>query len=427
MRKNPDSWFKLDNAAKIYPAARRRDWMAMFRFSAQLTEPVDPAFLQQAVASVMPRFPSFAVRLRRGMFWFFLEHNDAVPAIQPDVNNPCVAMDPAKNKRFLFRVRYYDRRIAVEVYHVISDGTGGLCFLKTLVAEYLTLKYGVSIPRGGGILDCSEAPRPQELEDSFLRYAGSATLSRREDNAFYIRGEVEPPENIHITTGMIPVEVLLKKAKEKGVSLTEYLTAVLLLSVDTIQRREVKFQRLLKPVKVCIPVNLRSFFPSETLRNFALFVNPGIAPRLGVYTLDDILQEVHSFMRLEATPQKLSARISTNVRSEQSTFLRLAPLFLKNLVMKIAFSRLGDRKTSTIISNIGQVRLPPEMAAYVTRMDMMLGPLSRNRVVSAVISYGDTLYLTFTRTITDSRVEREFFKNLVHLGIPVKVESNNCY
>ena len=427
MNERPQFWLKLDNAAKIYPAARRRDWMAMFRFSASLTEPVDPALLQRALAVVMPRFPAFSVRLRRGLFWFYLEHTGNLPDVQPDVNNPCVPIDAAANKNLLFRVRYYGSRISLEVYHVLCDGTGGLCFLKTLVAEYLTLKYGVAIPRGNGILDCGEPPRPEELEDAFLRYAGRTSLSRQEEDAFYIRGEQEPPEHVHVTTGMIPVAALLQKAREKGVSLTEYLTAVLLLSVDTLQRQEVKAHRRLKPVKVCVPVNLRAFFPSETLRNFSLFINPGVDPRLGQYTLDELLVAVHACMKLEATPQRLAARFAANVRSEQNPLLRAAPLFLKNLVMRAVFARVGDRKTSTILTNLGQVRLPPEMAAYVERMDLVLGPLSRNRVVSAVLSYNDILYFSFTRTIKDSRLERAFFKNLVRLGLPVKVESNNCY
>ena len=42
-------WLRLDNAAKVYPAARRRDWTNVFRVSATLKEPVDPAVLQAAL------------------------------------------------------------------------------------------------------------------------------------------------------------------------------------------------------------------------------------------------------------------------------------------------------------------------------------------------------------------------------------------
>lgn len=417
-------WLKLDNAAKIYPAAMRKKWMAMFRFSMSLTEPVDVEALHEAVRSTLPRFPSFSVRLRRGFFWFYLEHTAEIPPIQRDVANPCARMD-IKRLNFLFRIRCYENRIAFEVFHVLSDGTGSLCFLKTLVAEYLRIKYGADIPRDASILDCTQPPRAEELEDSFLKYAGGVSGSRRESNAYYIKGIPVPQDIVHITTGMIPVDILKEKAREKNVSITEYITGVMVMSIAALQRRGRKKESRLKPVKVSVPVNLRAFFPSVTLRNFSYFINTGINPRYGEYSFDEILHDIHHFIRLEATAKSLRAKFSQNVNSEKNILLRIAPLFLKNLVMSAVFSRVADRKTSTTFTNIGQVKLPDEMAKYVTRIDLILGPLSRNRDVTAAVSYGSTLYLTFTRTITDPAFEREFFRNMVRLGIPVKIESNN--
>lgn len=418
-------WLKLDNAAKIYPAAMRRNWTALFRFSANLTEPVDPAVLAKALDALLPRFPGFTVRLRRGVFWFYLEQTRDRPAPQPDVANPCVRMDLKENQHFLFRVRYYDTRIAAEFFHVLTDGTGGLCFLKTLVAEYLRLKYGADIPRSASILDCSQPPRPEELEDAFLKYAGRATVSRREQAAWHLRGTKEPADTIHVITGMLPAEAVLQRAKALGVTLTEYLTAALIVCIDRMQRQAVPKTSRLKPVKVCVPVNLRQLFPSRTLRNFALYVNPGIDPRLGEYTFEEVAEIVHCQMRLEAAEKPLRAKFSGNVQSEKSLPLRLAPLFLKNVVMRLAFAQLGDRITSTCLSNLGRVDLPPEMARYVTRMDMMLGPLSQNRVICAALSYQGRLHLTFTSTVRETELPREFFRFLVKQGIPVKVESNN--
>ena len=51
-------WFRLDNAALIFPAVRRRDWTNAFRVSATLNETVRPEILQRAVAMLLPRFPS---------------------------------------------------------------------------------------------------------------------------------------------------------------------------------------------------------------------------------------------------------------------------------------------------------------------------------------------------------------------------------
>ena len=423
-RKKVKRWMKLDNAAKIYPVARSRRWTALFRLSAELDEPIDPDILAQAQRSTLRRFPGFAQRLRHGLFWYYLEHIDGEPEIQQDVGNPCVRMVLKENGGFMFRVRYHACRIAVEIFHVLADGTGGICFLQTLVAEYLRLRYGLEIPRSDSILDCSQKPQPDELEDSYLKYAREQTRSRGEPSAYHIRGTDEPIEIIHITTGILPTDAVLAQAKQYGATLTEYLTAVLLLSVDAIQRQTQRKSKRFRPVKICIPVNLRKYYPTNTMRNFASYVNPGIDPKLGRYTLEETIRAVHSFMGLEASEKMLNAKFTANVKVEQNRALRIAPLFLKKWAMRCAFYLQGDRQTSTLLSNLGQVRLPAPMARHVRRFDFIIGPLSYNRVCSACVSYDGTLMINFTRTIAEPVLERTFFTYLVKQGIPVRIESN---
>lgn len=424
MDKKASRWMKLDNAALIYPATMNRSWMALFRVSADLTEPVDPEVLAEAQRCALKRCPSFAVKLRRGMFWFFLEHSEDAPKIQPDVGNPCVRMRLKENDGFALRVRYYQNRIAVEFFHVLADGTGGLIFLQTLVAEYLRLRYGAEIPRDERILDCAEPPKPEESEDSFASHSGTFGQSRREPKAFHIHGTDELDGFVNIVSGTVTTGQLLEKAREKGVSVTEYLTAVLLLSIDAIQRRRVMRVKHYRPVKVCVPVNLRKFFPSRTLRNFANYVNPGIDSRLGVYTFDEVLSYVHHFMAMEATPKLLNVKITTNVQTQQNMLLRVMPLFIKNMAMKLVYSQVGDAVSSTCLSNLGVTSLPAEMARHVARMDFMLGPLASNRVCVAALSYDGALRINFTRTIEEPVLEKEFFTRLVKQGIHVKIESN---
>ena len=42
-------WVRLDNAAKIYPAARRKNWSNVFRQSATLVDAVDTDVLKSAL------------------------------------------------------------------------------------------------------------------------------------------------------------------------------------------------------------------------------------------------------------------------------------------------------------------------------------------------------------------------------------------
>ncbi len=104
-------------------------------------------------------------------------------------------------------------RIAVEFFHAVTDGTGGLIFLKTLVAEYLCQKYKINIPAENGVLGRLEDPDPEELEDSFLRYAGDITASRAEQTAYHMSGTPEPDGFLNLTTLMLPVPAVKEKAK----------------------------------------------------------------------------------------------------------------------------------------------------------------------------------------------------------------------
>ena len=417
-------WMRLDNAAKIYPAASSRRWHALFRLSATLTEPVDPHVLLQAQRRMVRRFPSFYVRLRRGMFWYYLEGVDECAAVEPDGESPCMPLQRREKRGLRLRVRYRGNRIAVEFFHAITDGTGGLCFLKTLVAEYLSLRYGVAIPRGDGVLDCDEPPHGAELDDSFLANAGDIAIDRTEANAYHLSGDLEPDGFIHLTTACVPLAAVTARAKAFGVSLTAYLTALLIDAACQLQQEDGTARRRRRPVKICVPVNLRRFFPSETLRNFSSYVNPGVETRLGTYTMEEIVQAVHHYMGTEATAKRLGAKFTANVSSERNAALRLAPLFLKNVAMKCAFLMVGDRKTTTILSNLGLVTLPDAMAAHVSRMEFVLGPLSRNPVACAALSYGDTLCLNLTSTLREPALERAFLTRLVRQGVPVRVESN---
>ncbi len=421
------SWYRLDNAALIYPSSMSRRWSAIFRLSAQLSEPVDPKILEAAVRVTIKRFPLIALRLRRGFFWYFLEEIDDVPPVLRDVANPCTPIDTKNEQGYLFRIRYHDNRIALEFFHVLTDGTGGLCFLKTLIAEYLTLRYGITIPRGGDILDCTESADPGETEDSFSKYARKATLPRNEMSAYHLRSPDDDAEHSLIIAGIIPADRIRDVAKRYNVTVTEYLVARLILAIRDVQKTEISRRRRNQKVKVAVPVNLRKYYPSKTLRNFSSFVNPGILPIYGEYTIEQAANRIKHLMGLDTDEKLINARFSKNVSDQRSNLIRLIPLFLKNPTLRIAHWMNGDRVSSTTLSNLGLVKLPDEIAPYVDRMDFILGPLRYNPVASACVTCNNKMVFTFTSTINSTAVQRNFFTALVKDGVPVRIESNRRY
>ncbi|MBP3465146.1 MAG: alpha/beta hydrolase fold domain-containing protein [Angelakisella sp.] len=417
-------WMRLDNAAKIYPAARRRNWNNLFRLSATLTEPVDVPLLQTALDVTVRRFPSIAVRLRRGAFWYYLEQIPAAPPVLPEKSYPLVHMPFDDIRRCAFRVLVYRDRVAVEFFHALTDGTGGMIFLKTLLAEYLCRKTGVEIPPTDGVLRRLDPPREEELEDSFLRYAGQVPASRREATAYHLSGTPEPDGFLHLTTLMVPAAAMKETAKRHGVTVTELLCAAMMKAILNLQEEKVPNRRHRRPVKVLVPVNLRGIFPSSTLRNFAQYVTPEADPKMGDFTLEELCRLVHHRMGLEVGPKQMSARIATNVNSERSPVLKVMPLFIKNIAMKAVFDAVGECKACLCLSNLGVVQLPQEMRPFIRRMDFIIGVQARAPHNCGVITYGDTVYINMIRNIREPELERHFYEVLHRLGLPVRAESN---
>lgn len=417
-------WMRLDNAAKIYPAAKRRNWNNFFRLSATLTETVDIEVLRRALDVTVRRFPSIAVRLRRGAFWYYLEEIPKAPPIQPEKSCPLAHAPFHEVRQCAFRVLVYHRRIAVEFFHALTDGTGALIFLKSLLAEYLSQKYGLTIPAEKGVLGRLEEPSEEELEDSFARYAGDVKLSRREATAYHLSGTPEPDGYKDLITMMIPADKLRGCAKGFGVSVTELLCAAMMQAILDLQAEKVPRRAARKPVKVLLPVNLRTLFPSATLRNFASYITPEIDPRMGDCSFDELCQLVHHKMGMENNRRTMRAKFAANVASERSPVLRVMPLFIKNLAMKAVFDTVGECKSCLCLSNLGRVELPEVMTPYVTRLDFIIGVQARAPHNCGVVTWNGTAYINCIRSIREPELELAFYRVLHRLGLPVKVESN---
>ena len=417
-------WMRLDNAAKIYPAAKRRNWNNFFRLSATLTEPVDTEVLRRALDVTVRRFPSIAVRLRRGAFWYYLEEIPKAPPIQPEKSCPLAHAPFYEVRQCAFRVLVYHERIAVEFFHALTDGTGALVFLKSLLAEYLSQKYGLVIPAEKGVLGRLEEPSAEEVEDSFARYAGDVKLSRREATAYHLSGTPEPDGYKDIVTMMIPADKLRDCARGFGISVTELLCAAMMQAILDIQAKDVPRRAARKPVKVLLPVNLRTLFPSATLRNFASYITPEIDPRMGDCSFDELCQLVHHKMGMENNRRTMRAKFAANVASERSPVLRVMPLFIKNIAMKAVFDTVGECKSCLCLSNLGRVELPEVMTPYVTRMDFIIGVQARAPHNCGVITWNGTAYINCIRNIREPALELAFYRVLHRLGLPVKVESD---
>lgn len=422
----PKVWYKLDLSAIVYPTLQRRDFSSVYRLSVVLKEPVDPALLQKAVDTALVRFPTYKTAIRKGLFWRYLEPNNRPgPFVQKDIRNFCMPMPFKAGNRYLLRVYYHDRRISLEAHHCLGDGTGGMYVLQTITAAYLRL-LGHQISVDGFVKDIKEEPSPGELEDAYMRYANAkVSPSRPGEKTYRVRGTRAPFYTFNVIDGILSVKEVMAVASKYQATITEYLNSVLLYAL--LQKQQSDWHIKLRPVKIAMPVNLRRFFPSETLRNFITMVYPGVDPRLGDYTFEEIVKQVHNYMRYYINDKFLRGDITTNANTQRNPLIRVVPLFIKDFVVRMFYTKVQDRNSSAGLTNMGALKVPDDMKPYIDRFDIYMGQPFSCRTNCAIVSFEDTLTINFASSILESDVERLFFQKLVSDGIHVKIESNRTY
>lgn len=416
------TWLKLDNAALIYPATLSRKLAAMFRLTVTLSDEVDMDILSKAIENIMPRFPTFNFALKEGLFWFYLDYINDKPEIDGDYQNPLLRICFKENKNYMFRVRVHGSRIAVEFFHALTDGTGGLTFLLTLTGEYLKIKYGIKIEYNNLVLNPRDDALQEEIEDSFLKYARSKSSLEYEKRAYHITGIVENYNVLNIITGKFDIALLKKITKKYKATITEFLVSLMILCIEEITRKEIKQNK--KPIKISVPINLRNIYETKTLRNFSSYVNVGIKATRENHTLDEIIKSVKKQLKEKTKEKNINMKISANVNVSKNIFVRILPIFIKKRIMAKFESVMGDGYVTTTFSNLGLVSVPSEMQKYISDMNFILGRSRGKSTSVSAIGYNDKLYVTFSRRIKETEFERLFFTKLVKMGLFIEIESN---
>lgn len=420
----PDSEFKLDNTADLYAGVKTSRWSQMFGCSVTLSEEVDKAVLEQAVAHLLQRMPFIAHRLKAGFTWYRFAPMDKPFCVVDNFNDLMKPLNWKETQGFLFRIRCHHCQIIMEFFHALTDAGGSMTILLTLLREYLRLKYAIDIPTDQKILDCDTVPQPGEYENAFIRYARKESFKRLENEAaYYMGGPALPQNSFVITAGRVPTGLLHDLARQHHATVSELLCSMLLLSFAHVQRAERNIRKRRQPVKAQFTVDLRRYFPTPTLRNFSSYALIGTAPGTEDCSLDDVIARVHNTLKTEIDEERLLSVFSGDVSFKHSFLVSNTPLMLKKPIMKFLFRRALRRHFSTIISNLGVIDLPEEMSSYIERIEYLFGPTPLPATNMVITSYNNQTSLIFTRTTPNTDVERHFFDSLVKAGIPVQIES----
>lgn len=414
--KNPQ-WSRLDNAAKIFPSTSTRRDSKVFRFACQLNEEIEPEILQHALDRTMVQFPFYRSILKKGLFWYYFEDSAQHPVVEPESTPLCAPLYNGDAKNLLFRVMYYQKRISLEVYHALSDGTGALNFLQVLVYYYLLEAHGEELRETPPVLDY-DASKNQKQDDSFSKYFEKMGKTRQPKSpaAYRLGGPRFPENRIGVIEGTMSVKALLAQAHAYHTTLTVFLTAVMILAIH----EEMSLLDQKKPVVITIPVNLRNYFPSVSARNFFGIINVGYDFRRQGEKLEDIIEYVNGCFQKWLNKEHLGERMNQLCALEHSLPMKLVPLVLKDPVLRIA-NWAAEREITAALSNVGRVTMPRELIPFIDSFDVFT---ATNRLQACMCSFQDRFTISFTSPFLSTDVQRAFFRFLTSLGVEAEISAS---
>lgn len=415
-------WDRLDNTAHLFPVIAGESMSNVYRICVTLTELVQPELLQEALDIVLPKFDGFNLRLRQGVFWYYFEENGKpAPRVREENTFPCRFIRQNKNRSYMFRVTYYKYRINLEVFHVLTDGMGGINFLKELTYQYLRLLHPKLKEKVG---DSLSSDTSLNREDSFLKnYKKSSGKGYQTKKAYLIKGEKLRPGEFGVMHGYMPIQELKDVCHGYGVSINEYLVAVYVWSVYTECLHGMPSE---KPIRIAVPVNLRPYFNSITTKNFFAMVSAEFHPTREVYTFKEVMEIVQNSLRGQINRENLERLFSYNVSNEKILAARAVPLFFKNIAMKYIYTTSALANTATV-TNIGNITVAEEYQPYVEMFHAFLAMSKGQLLKGTICSYRNTLVFSFSYDLVDASVQRGFFRKVAADGVHVEIESNGVH
>lgn len=408
-------WRKLDNAALAFPAVTGKNDTRVFRFYCQLKDNVDGSLLQRALDMTMEKYPLYQMVLRKGLFWYYLEHRDMRALVKEEDRPPCSKIYIPDKKSLLFDVSYYRNRINLEVFHALTDGTGAMHFLQELIQNYLICAYpDQDLPK----LSQDEGVTPSDQEeDSFSQYYSTDRPKAKEKKkpAYQLRGELLEQEEMHITEVVLSVKDVLQTAREYGVSITVLLASMLIFAIH----EEVPKHQSRKPINLMVPVNLRNYFPSRSMANFFGWIEVGYAFHEDT-VFEDVLAHIKDLFQKELVKERIGERMNELVRLEKNPLLRVVPLEIKKFFLQLG-TTLGGRSLTAIYSNVGIIRLPAAYEEYIEQIGVFT---STDKLQLCSCSFGDRLVLGLTSKIPGRNIQRNFLNQLKERHLPYREEKN---
>lgn len=441
MQKKQKNWYKLDNAAKIIPATVGGPDTRVFRLVCELKEDVDPAILQTALNETVREFPHMNCCLRSGSFWYYLDESKERPVVTEDDLPALSALYKAGRKNLLYRVTYFHRRINIEMFHVIADGTGAYTFIETLITNYFIEKYQLD----RSLFQSQTSSVGEKSEDAFSRYY-TKKLSSGQDRgsmikdpdtkeieskgllkwikvlltgkAYRLTGQMDDNMEEHLLEGIVPAQKMLEIARSYHTTIGILAASVYVEAIVQTMRQSDKK----RPVVISVPINLRNYFPSATTRNFFGVIKVSYDAAKYDGTLESVIPEIARSFADQLAEEKVAKTMNSYAALEHNLMLKAVPLPIKNAFIRL-FNMSLKRGVTASLSNVGKLHIHPELAPYIDKFtSFMSGP----NVFTCISTFDDCMAIGIVSCFTNHDIALHFFRRLTSMGVPVELSTNDC-
>ncbi len=412
-------WMKIDTASIMFTCLSSKKWGRTFRMAVVFRdEDVNPEILKKAAEDVAVRYPATHTTLKKGFFWNYQEGSRNLPEIREEFTRPLLPITLRTDGRPDFRLVYHKRRLGFECAHHIGDGMGASVYFNALLERYCELTEN---PDKEYV--CDEI-NENELSNAFYDFYQKGGEKAVDDDvkAYRIPGEIEEGF-IQMLFAIAEVDNIHKKAKERGLTITEFIASAVILG--TIRQAEKPIDQL---ISIAIPVNLRRFFETDSVRNFTVQSKIDFNPEgRADWSFDEICDAVRGQLNERLTTENMQKTLNKFGALANNPVIRIVPNFIKLPVMRVLQHKSHSANT-TIITNTGDSDIPESIADRIERVDGVNGDTSGYGLIStcSVCSGNGLINMCFSVCSHDTSWPKECIRVMAEQGIIIRLEGSNA-
>ena len=259
----------------------------------------------------------------------------------------------------------------------------------------------------------------EEFENAFVKVEKAKTSSGFVDKpAAQMNGRLTRRKPCRILHLKMDAEKLRAVAKSYGATVTAYLLMQMFYACSA------STDELTGDINIQLPINMRKFYPSKTVRNFSMYCGIRI-PIEKIGNKEALLAEINAQLLQKAEKEKMREMITAAVNIVSS--IRIIPLAIKQPIAKMVYGILGEKIYTTTFSNLGVVTFPEEFMEHIDSMDFCLGAQVTNRLVCTAITCAGVATFSISKMTLDPAFEEKMYQLLLADGIETTVEGSEYY